>query len=136
MEKLEVFYSKFFSALYIHFTVWADCVGESEIACLATLITLILLYVSLDQRNQSSSWTISWTESFIIAIFWLLNIYLTGRTQENIFLPIEWRLVTVFCYSLAVRAQATCLENRERKTVQAKFSETKEGNSWELPISD
>ena len=47
MEKLEVFYSKFFSALYIHFTVWADCVGESEIACLATLITLLLLYVSI-----------------------------------------------------------------------------------------
>ena len=44
-----------FSALYINFTVWADCVGESEIACLETLITLILLYVSLDQGNQSSS---------------------------------------------------------------------------------
>ena len=55
MEKLEVFYSKFYNTLYIHFTVWADFVGESEIAGLANLITLILLYVSLDQRNQSSS---------------------------------------------------------------------------------
>ena len=44
-------------------------------------ITLISLFVSLDQRNQSSSRTILWTESFITAIFWLLNIYLTGRTQ-------------------------------------------------------
>ena len=65
----------------IHFTVWADCVKESEIAGFTILITLISLFVSLDQRNQSSSRTILWTESFITAIFWLLNIYLTGRTQ-------------------------------------------------------
>ena len=54
-KKLELFYSELYSALYIHFTVWVDCVGESEITGLANLITLILLYVSLDQRNQSSS---------------------------------------------------------------------------------
>ena len=65
----------------IHFTVWADCAKESEIAGFTILITLISLFVSLDQRNQSSSRTISWTESFIADIFWLLNIYLTGRTQ-------------------------------------------------------
>ena len=45
MEKLEVFYSKFHSALYIHFTVWADCVGESEIVGLANLITLIFYII-------------------------------------------------------------------------------------------
>ena len=45
MEKLEVFYSEFYSALYIHFTVWADCVGESEIAGLANLITLLYYYM-------------------------------------------------------------------------------------------
>ena len=99
----------------IHFTVWADCVRESEIAGFTILITLISLFVSLDQRNQSSSRTILWTESFITAIFWLLNIYLAGRTQGNIFLPIEWRLVPIYCYSLSFYAQTTCLENRDRK---------------------
>ena len=99
----------------IHFTVWADCAKESESAGFTILITLISLFVSLDQRNQSSSRTILWTESFITAIFWLLNINLTGRTQGNIFLPIEWRLVPIYCYSLSFYAQTTCLENRDRK---------------------
>ena len=45
--------------------------------------------------------------------------------QIDRFLPIEWRLITVSCYSLAFRAQATCLENRDRKTVYAKFSKAK-----------
>ena len=45
----------FFTASFIVHYIYADCVGESEIAGLANLITPILLYVSLDQRNQSSS---------------------------------------------------------------------------------
>ena len=44
----------------------------------------------------------------------LISIWQEGH-NENIFLPIEWRLVPIYCYSLSFYAQTTCLENRDRK---------------------
>ena len=84
--------------------------------------------VSLDQWNQSLSWTISRTESLITAIFWLLNIYLTGRTQEKRILTNKMTFGTIYCYSLSFCAQTTCLENRNRKKCSSEILWNKKGN--------
>ena len=100
----------------IHLTVWADCVRESEITGF------------VGQWNQSLSWTISRTESLITAIFWLLNIYLTGRTQEKRILTNKMTFGTIYCYSLSFCAQTTCLENRNRKKCSSEILWNKKGN--------
>ena len=100
----------------IHLTVWADCVRESEITGF------------VGQWNQSLSWTISRTESLITAIFWLLNIYLTGRTQDKRILTNKMTFRTIYCYSLSFYAQTTCLENRNRKKCSSEILWNKKGN--------
>lgn len=57
---------------------------------------------------------------------------LTSTWQEghkkNVFLPIKWRFVPVYWYSLSFYAQPPVWKIGTGKNVQAKFSETKKGN--------
>ena len=82
MQKLEVFYSKFYSANTFS-RLGRLCERKRNRKFSKCDYSYLLLFVSLDQWNQSLSWTISRTENLINAMFWLLNIYLTGRTQEK-----------------------------------------------------
>ena len=60
--------------------------------------------------------------------FWLLNIYLTGRTQEKRILTNKMTFGTIYCYSLSFYAQTTCLENRNRKKCSSEILWNKKGN--------
>ena len=127
MQKLEVFYSKFYSANTFS-RLGRLCERKWNHRFSKCDYSYLLLFVLLDQWNQSLSWTISRTENLINAMFWLLNIYLTGRTQEKRILTNKMTFGTIYCYSLSFCAQTTCLENRNRKKCSSEILWNKEGN--------